>query len=221
MKFVFESKLRVHQRRHNGYKCSYPSCEYKTDKWTELRQHLSQKHRKLECSICAKRYATSHNLKVHIESVHKESSTVGPEYGESKLANTFPCPHEDCAKSYERESSLRTHLKTYHCPQPQFICPNFDVCGRKYRHKKSLDIHVKLTDHSNPDVFKVSQKKKTKPRKTKSEKINVKKMTRIASFLRKQLEYEEGDPVIQPDTAANINLDDLLESNLSEALKVK
>ena len=204
LQFHLRSRLKAHQRRHRGYDCSFTNCDFHTDKWSLLRKHLSLEHRKLECNICRKTYKSHYNLRIHEQTVHNEVDSNSPE-------TQFKCTFADCDKWYLRSSSLKTHIRTFHC-EPKHICSYSSEdgtiqCGKKFRHKKSLIHHIEI-EHSS----KLKAKKKVSKRKTKCK--NVPRFKPVVD--EKQLDVN--DQLIlklcEERTAVDICLEDLHQSNL-------
>lgn len=145
--FAYRSKLIAHQHRHRGYKCSFDDCNFQTDKWTILRKHFAQEHKKLKCDICLKQYSSSYNLRIHKEVVHSKNNQ-----------EVFQCTFDGCEKVYSRSTSLNNHIRTFHC-EPKHCC---SICNNKYRHKKSLLKHLSQCSGKNKSDKKANPTKKLK-----------------------------------------------------------
>ena len=86
---------------------------------------------KYECDVknCKKSYSKKDKLTKHKQTKHLPR----PEF--------FSCP--TCAKKFNRQDSLRRHLKS-HTPERPFKC---DVCKSSFRRRDHLSRHTKTKKH--------------------------------------------------------------------------
>ena len=86
------------------------------------------------CQTCGKRFKRTVSLQSHLETAHLDSVSKG-------MPNKYVCDRAGCSKSYNRLNNLQAHIRANH-GEPRFTCPK---CGNKYRHKKSLKLHINST----------------------------------------------------------------------------
>ncbi|KAH9426230.1 Transcription factor IIIA [Dermatophagoides pteronyssinus] len=212
--FILRSKLNAHRHRHRGYKCARENCDYQTDRWSDLRKHLANEHRKLECNICMKSYSSLYNLRLHRQTVHPDES-IG------QIEPEFHCPHNDCNRSYTRLTSLQTHLRTNHC-DPKHCC---SYCDQKFRHKKSLQKHLDRlhsnNDNSDNDNVKPVAEKKTSKMKLTEAKLN--KLLRIKSLFddKQSIDIDCTENNDQIDDNDTIDYNILAESNIMADMMIE
>jgi hypothetical protein len=150
------------------YLCGEKDCGQSFDKLSLLRAHIKEKHPtelKHICSECGKKYRRKKDLETHL-------GTHFPD--QRKL---FYCNEPDCAKSFISESNLRTHMRTAHTGDKQFVCTfriptkptanetstdkdcgdGMTECGKCFAFKHVLERHI-LT-HSKPVKEKPAKKK--------------------------------------------------------------
>nr|XP_014273914.1 zinc finger protein 583-like isoform X3 [Halyomorpha halys] len=134
-RFVKKSHLIYHTRTHSGespYQC--PICPKSFKQLAKLKRH-EKIHKepgeadKFQCNICKKNYCDRDSLRKH-ELKHDQSKT-------------FQCKH--CKNKYVDKFTFKQHLATHQVPK--FIC---EVCGRKFRWKNSLNIHLQMHDDVYP-----------------------------------------------------------------------
>ncbi|KAJ8704903.1 hypothetical protein PYW08_012223 [Mythimna loreyi] len=154
-----------------GYTCR--ECGFTTTSNRSYRYHMDKHKKKQSCDICGNMFVNSNGLKVHMYTVHKQSSRV------------YKC--EQCNKSYRSRSGLEAHQRSAHgtidtrafcvvCKthystaqglqhhlnthsrhvsesDKRFIC---DECGAKFVTKSNLQVHI------NWEHFKINTHRCTK-----------------------------------------------------------
>ncbi|XP_013385470.1 transcription factor IIIA-like [Lingula anatina] len=156
LSFILPSKLKQHEKVHEGYKCSHAGCDALFAKWSQLRKHLSKDHVKVHtCSTCKKTFTRKEWLRKH-EAVHS---------GERDL---FACPYDNCPRSYLDMRNLTHHLKSYHDGK-RFPCTQTG-CSRTFATKQKLCQHQKL--HDSNRQFKKKKVKTDVKRKSMASKLS-------------------------------------------------
>ncbi|KPM09042.1 hypothetical protein QR98_0075720 [Sarcoptes scabiei] len=203
--FIYRSKLNAHKRRHRGYRCSFDTCSFQTNKWSELRKHVSEDHRRLICPDCSKSYSTPYNLRLHQSTVHNQTEP-------GKL---FICKEDGCEKSYNRLTSLQNHIRAAHSV-PKHFCSE---CKKSFRYKTSLNHHIQS---SCPSLTKHSESKQSKKRKP-NLKSKLKKLIRIKPLFDEEIALEEIEEEEsnrnRSDSNDRIDLEKLIESNLMQSFE--
>uniref|UniRef100_A0A0A1WI98 GDNF-inducible zinc finger protein 1 n=2 Tax=Zeugodacus cucurbitae TaxID=28588 RepID=A0A0A1WI98_ZEUCU len=105
------------------YKCDICGNMYKTNDNVMRHRQLHTKDRNYPCAVCDKRFTEKSELKVHMR-LHT---------GEKPFA----------CHLCERRFRIRVHL-TYHLQQHARIKHKCDVCGKEFKHVKSLRNHLYL-----------------------------------------------------------------------------
>ncbi|KAF9416869.1 hypothetical protein HW555_005872 [Spodoptera exigua] len=101
-------------------------CEYTTSSNRAYRYHMDKHKEKPSCSICGNQFVNSNGLKVHMFTVHQQSS------------RKYKC--EECNKQYKARSGLEAHQKSAHAtPDTRAFCV---VCKTYYRNRQSLVHHM-------------------------------------------------------------------------------
>lgn len=129
-KFAIKNRLRQHMKTHKTYSCSLDGCAFTCDKWSLMRKHVSDYHKK-KCPSCCKMFVSDESLRKHI----------------ATHSLVLKCSH--CELSYSNKSNLRTHIRAVH-EKITYKCP-FEGCHKELHHRKSLRQHVKShkqTDHT-------------------------------------------------------------------------
>ncbi|CAH1642758.1 unnamed protein product [Spodoptera littoralis] len=156
------SALQHYTEQHSGdantlFSCN--KCEFTASTRRAYRYHLDKHKEKPSCSICGNQFVNSNGLKVHMYTVHQQSS------------RQYKC--EECNKQYRARSGLEAHQKSAHATtdfkafcvecktyfknraslvhhmhthskhvgesDKRFIC---DECGAKFLTKSSLQVHI-------------------------------------------------------------------------------
>lgn len=129
------------------FECGICLKKYKSK--TILREHLKT-HSNIKdflCPICNKEFRRYYSMKCHIVRMHRITSSKKDESGSEIIESTSvgikDCPkvHQChiCKFSFDKLYRLKNHL-TVHSNEKNFIC---DVCGRAFRLKKLLMVHLK------------------------------------------------------------------------------
>ncbi|XP_030033527.2 zinc finger protein 595 isoform X2 [Manduca sexta] len=105
-----------------------PQCDFSTRSHRSLRYHRSKhKQDKDKCSICGNEFTNKSSLKIHMYTLHKQSSRV------------YKC--EPCGKVYRGKSGLFTHLSTAHdTADRRAYCVS---CRTYYRTAHNLAHHLR------------------------------------------------------------------------------
>ena len=92
-----------------------------------LKAHMTRHQDKKEkCNFCDKVFRLTHELKIHVESVHL------------KLRNVL-CSH--CGKGFYSESNLREHVDTVHKKNKPHACHE---CNKRFYYRNKLLAHLKV-----------------------------------------------------------------------------
>ncbi|KAI9685458.1 MAG: hypothetical protein M1822_004589 [Bathelium mastoideum] len=132
---------------HNVYKCPRAGCKFFYEGFgtREIRDHHVQKHdRSFFCSFPSCPMAiigclTAKELAQHENEKHRTfimNETEFPDPDLDKEHKTFPCP--TCSKTFTRNHSLKTHLRTHNKTTARFKC-NF--CDKTFGHNKDKIRH--------------------------------------------------------------------------------
>ncbi|XP_066287850.1 zinc finger protein 420-like isoform X2 [Branchiostoma lanceolatum] len=151
-RFLLPSKLNRHLKVHEGYSCRIQDCEATFDKWSVLQAHMREQHpRKTshKCDVCGKEFSMQCRLTQHAL-IHSPSRDV------------FPCPFNNCKRSYTKMSNLKTHIQSYHESRRPYSCTQQD-CDKTFSHEISLRRHLKAVHDDKtslpPRDRKVGRKK--------------------------------------------------------------
>lgn len=120
--FALKARLRHHLKSHKTYKCSLDGCSFTCDKWTQLRKHVSEHHKK-KCPSCTKKFTNIESLEKHI----------------AAHSSLLKCP--SCDLTYSKKSNLVTHVRSVH-ERVTYKC-SFEGCNSELLHRKSLRNHMK------------------------------------------------------------------------------
>ncbi|KAG0225600.1 hypothetical protein BGW41_004611, partial [Actinomortierella wolfii] len=135
--FMTPSKLRKHQLTHSEtrrYECGYLDCNQVFNKWSILQKHVTEVHKKIPCPICAQPFLRK-NMGTHIQT-------------HSSVQARYPCPYEDCTKSFSSNPNRKKHIQTAHEKSKAFKCV-FEGCGKIFQWKHVLQKHTH-TIHLSP-----------------------------------------------------------------------
>lgn len=136
-KFTQKSSLIDHLAFHSNplaFQCKL--CEKNLTSFSNLRTHVLLMHipqTRFQCDTCGKflncKYRLTSHLKRHISS--RPSKEV------------FPCFHENCSKSFNNKTALKSHQNSCHNPNREtFWC---EMCGKELKSKNSLKEHITNT----------------------------------------------------------------------------
>ncbi|TDL26695.1 hypothetical protein BD410DRAFT_531543 [Rickenella mellea] len=134
------SRLQEHERSHTGerpFVCSTCSKSYLRESHLQahVRTHMPASARPLVCQVdgCEKRFWTNQHLKFH-EKLHFDEKP-------------FKCTHAECERSYSKQSQLRAHIASVHCPPgtKSFRCEHSN-CEKSFATSQKLRAHVKTHD---------------------------------------------------------------------------
>ncbi|CAB3258308.1 unnamed protein product [Arctia plantaginis] len=151
-------------------------CGFSTTVNRTFRYHQDKHKKKQQCTICGNTFVNTNTLKIHMFTVHQQSSRV------------YRC--DACDKTYRAKSGLTSHLRSAHADAPRAYCApcrthytsfyalqahlnthsrhitdtdkkfTCDECGAKFVKKCSLQVHInwehlKLNTHRCPTCSKV------------------------------------------------------------------
>ncbi|GIX99217.1 transcription factor IIIA [Caerostris extrusa] len=126
--FLTPSKLKRHNKVHQGYKCEKPNCDQVFEKWSLLVMHLKDAHRpEYKCDTCGRLFSNSYALKLHCR-IHDE------------IRMAYPCEVPNCVRYYFDKKNLQWHMRKYHAKRP-FNCPKKN-CYKAFKTEAELDDHL-------------------------------------------------------------------------------
>ncbi|KAM8843563.1 general transcription factor IIIAa [Synchiropus picturatus] len=144
-RFTFPSRLKRHEKVHQGYPCTQKPCTFTGKTWTELQRHRKELHpREVKCDQCDKTFRDSWFLHQH-QKVHSDTRQV------------FQCPRDDCSRSYTTVFNLQSHINSFHEELRPFACTH-PGCGRSFSMKKSLQRHTVIHDPERKKIPKPRRK---------------------------------------------------------------
>ncbi|XP_061587652.1 transcription factor IIIA-like [Cololabis saira] len=133
MRFTCPSKLKRHEKVHQGYPCQEEGCTFTGSRWTDLQKHKKEQHRVLwRCEHCSKVFRDSWFLKQH-QHVHADTRVV------------FRCPRDDCDRSFTTLFGLQSHITSFHEELHPFACTR-PGCGKTFAMRQSLRRHSVVHD---------------------------------------------------------------------------
>ncbi|KAJ6220360.1 hypothetical protein RDWZM_006172 [Blomia tropicalis] len=135
---------KIHEQKN--YPCPHPGCGFQIDKWSLYRKHIAECHSKIECKTCGKRFKRIENLTLHERTKHSTENV-----------SIYVCDRPGCTKAYTRKNNLLMHQRLSH-DDPKYSCQN---CSKAYRHKKSLNNHLKKWCNKEPKPPIVTKVEKT------------------------------------------------------------
>ena len=157
--FANQGHLNSHiKARHDGifdFKCEEPGCNRLCSTPHELKSHIERIHKKIKnhiCDHCGKPFYDKSSLGNHMK-VHEKRL---------KGIKWYNCDYENCDKSFDKFGDLKRHKKDDHIgDKTKFQC---DQCEKGYNKESNLLAHIE-TKHQgmNPICFlcgkKLSDKK--------------------------------------------------------------
>lgn len=111
------------------------TCEYcfkECNDYEELKIHLETSHkelpRKYTCKVCHREFKTRETLRTHFLAIHTDERSE------------FKCGYENCDRSFFHKRSLQSHEEIQHLGinAGRFIC---DLCGQKSNSRGDLNRH--------------------------------------------------------------------------------
>ncbi|CAG0889940.1 unnamed protein product [Cyprideis torosa] len=151
----------------NKYSCQEAACDAAFPKLILLRRHRRDYHppskESLTCSFCGLQLKSKFNLKSHLLIHTGTKSFLCEECGRAFLRRRplqehiaamhsvkrqFPCPENECDKSYVRSVDLDNHLRSHRGEKP-FVC---EFCGNGYTYKCHLTEHRRTHTGEKPYV---------------------------------------------------------------------
>ncbi|XP_078079085.1 P43 5S RNA-binding protein-like [Mustelus asterias] len=134
MKFKTPNERKMHERKHNGYPCSFKGCLFVVTTWTQLQKHLKTHLVSVEhsCTNCEKKFRSLSALRRH-----KRIHTV------QDFERT--CPMEDCELTFRAAFNLEHHIRKDHFKILEYKC-NFPDCQKAFAMKESRLRHLMVHD---------------------------------------------------------------------------
>ncbi|KAI9033753.1 hypothetical protein CLU79DRAFT_830119 [Phycomyces nitens] len=133
--FIVPSKLKKHKLTIHSdkprYLCSLDECECAFANWTELCNHMREKHPKI-CSECGKEFNRQSRLNQHYKNKHAEREPV-------------PCTYSGCERVFSSTKVLNMHINLVHERVNKFMC-TFPGCEKGFPYKSIYERH--LAHHS-------------------------------------------------------------------------
>ncbi|CAH8639955.1 unnamed protein product [Dicrocoelium dendriticum] len=128
------------------------------------------------CEYCKKDFAKTHDLQIHIDSVHLKQKIYSCDhcekffYNMGNLRSHFrhihlknrPLACGYCEKTFIKKSVLQTHVKTVHLKQRPFTCEH---CGASFTQNDKLKRHIRCT-HSDDRPHACKRCNKSFPEKS-------------------------------------------------------
>lgn len=149
--FLLPSRLKAHQRCHQGYKCTVGGCTRVFSKWSLLRKHRKVDHQKsFSCHWCDRVFYSKSSVESHQETHQSDRET-------------FCCPHEGCGRFYLHQRNLHDHIRKAH-ENKRFAC-DAPSCSRTFFAKQTLVRHKACHDPDRPLPPKKRKKKARRRRK--------------------------------------------------------
>ena len=106
-------------KAHKNEHLSCLFCGYDGDK---LREHLSEHHIEDICPLCGE--VIDEKMAKHIH---------------NHFRVPFPCPYDECDKSYLQEVTLANHIRNFHLKAYEYTC---EECGKSFAHKNNYEYHI-------------------------------------------------------------------------------
>ncbi|XP_067825297.1 P43 5S RNA-binding protein-like [Heptranchias perlo] len=132
MKFKTPNQRKMHEKKHDGYPCSFKGCHLVATTWTQLQKHLKTHPIEYTCTNCGKKFKHSHGLRRH-KWIH---TAPRPEWA---------CPKEDCKLTFRTTFNLEHHIKKDHLKFLEYQC-YFPDCQKAFAMKESLLRHLVVHD---------------------------------------------------------------------------
>uniref|UniRef100_A0A452GZ63 Transcription factor IIIA n=1 Tax=Gopherus agassizii TaxID=38772 RepID=A0A452GZ63_9SAUR len=149
--FLTPSRLKRHEKIHEGYACKKDNCSFVGKTWTEHLKHMKDCHAEpVICGVCSKTFKRKDYLRQH-QKTHAEEREV------------CRCPREGCGRTYTTVFNLQSHILSFHEEKKPFFC-DYAGCGKVFAMKQSLARHAVVHD---PDKGKLNLKaKQTRPKRS-------------------------------------------------------
>lgn len=167
------------------YRCT--KCEMKFGKWSLYIKHcreLQHGRKYHQCEYCNKKYSRPSELQYHIKLKHSIMIEADNNNTNSNGTISFPCPYENCTKTYSYEKNLKQHIRSTH--ECKRYCCLHEDCEREFTSIQNLHKHFqrdhplyentsenrseRYTHKKNDAVDKESPKPKPKEKKRKQRK---------------------------------------------------
>lgn len=150
--FITHYEKRKHMRCHKIYICE--ECKKQFDKYNDFQKHKKEHDTKEyccdKCGVSFKeRILIVRHLKKHSQSNNRH----------------FPCPHQNCGRTYSRNSNLKQHILTKH----EQITHDCHICNTRLCSKAKLNNHLKLHNKPITEVVSVRANTKAAGRKTRKD----------------------------------------------------
>lgn len=128
-KFLSQQSMTTHILRHtNQYVAKCEQCNQGFFSRAQYNLHVESEHYNQSiCDMCGKKFSNKYNLKYHLMETH----------GQGQETETRKC--RVCQKEVR---FLRIHMRRYHTvkkPRKPTLC---DLCGKEFRTKEGLKMHL-------------------------------------------------------------------------------
>ncbi|XP_072342385.1 P43 5S RNA-binding protein-like [Scyliorhinus torazame] len=132
MKFKMPNERKLHERKHDGYPCSFKECQLVATTWTQLQKHLKTHPIEYSCAKCEKKFKGASALRRH-KQIHAVQ-------GSERV-----CPMEDCKLNFRTAFNLEHHIRKDHFKILEYKC-NFPDCQKAFAMKESHLRHLVVHD---------------------------------------------------------------------------
>ncbi|XP_078684208.1 uncharacterized protein LOC144917773 [Branchiostoma floridae x Branchiostoma belcheri] len=148
----------------------------------------------MQCRVIHKILLLAHDNKVLLIPPFTHTQLTQHAQIHSPSRDVFPCPFNNCKRSYTKLSNLKTHIQSYHESRRPFSCTHQD-CSKTFAHEISLRRHVKAVHDAKTSL------PPRKPRKVGKRKSNF--ASRLTGYKEKKTPAEnttsEEEDSINPD----------------------
>ncbi|XP_012253673.2 zinc finger protein 271-like [Athalia rosae] len=180
MKFFRPDRLKSHRDRYGhdeDKECMEPqkppddkSAIKLINSWIREQLDSDNEGKGFPCDVCGKSYVTKKSLQKHRANMHASKTNICTVCGEdckcleksnnddNKIDKSKPYSCDECDKSFEKESKLKTHLRIHERAKEQqdsnfkrFLC---HICSKTFRQNTGLMFHMRTHTGYKPHVCK-------------------------------------------------------------------